>query len=66
MENKRTPEQRALEVISKIASINNEDEENKVLNDIYIVSHAFSGTCGNPHDDWKEKMAALEKQLEDY
>ncbi len=57
---------RALDTIDRIATINNEDEENKVLNDIYKIAHAFSGRCKNPHNDWKEFEAKMAKRLENY
>ena len=55
---------RALVTIGKIASINNEDEKDNVLNDIYMIAHAFSGSCS--HDDWKKFHDKVEKLLKDY
>ena len=58
--------QTALETIEKIASLNNEDEKNKVLSDIYMIAHAFNGRCKNPHNDWKEVEAEMSEKLKDY
>ena len=55
---------RALVTIDKIASVNNEDEKDNVLNDIYMIAHAFSGKC--LHDDWKKFHDKIEKRLKDY
>jgi len=55
---------RALVTIDKIASINNEDEKDNVLNDIYKIAHAFSGKCS--HNDWKKFHDKMEKRLKDY
>lgn len=56
--------QRALETIDKIASLNNEDESNQVLNDIYRIAHAFSGKCEHP--DWKQFEEEVANKLKDY
>lgn len=58
--------QKALITIEKIASINNEDEKNPVLNDIYKIAHAYTGSCKNPHDDWKKEGEELSEKLKDY
>ena len=55
-----------LETIEKIAIINNEDEKNKVLSDIYIIAHTFAGSCENPHSDWEELYEKIKKELKDY
>ena len=52
--------------IEKIALINNEDEKNPVLNDIYRISHAFTARCKNPHMDWREFQETMENKLKDY
>ena len=57
---------RVLNTIDKIASINDEDGKNKVLGDIYKIAHAFSGECGNPHNDWKEFENKMAKKLKNY
>jgi hypothetical protein len=57
---------RALDTIDKIASINNEDEKDKVLNDIYKIAHAFSGSCKNSHKEWKLFEAKMAKKLKNY
>ena len=55
-----------LETIEKIVSINNEDEKNPVLNDIYRISHAFTGRCKNLHTDWREFQEKMAEKLKDY
>ena len=55
-----------LKTIEKIATINNEDGENKVLNDIYCIVHAFIGDCKNPHSDWKELQEKIENNLKTF
>ena len=55
---------RAMQTIDKIASINNEDETNQVLNDIYKIAHAFSGSCKHP--DWEEFESEMAEKLKDY
>ena len=56
----------ALRTIEKIAMINNEDEKNIALNDIYMISHSFIGDCDNPHEDWKQFADEMEKKLKNY
>ena len=58
--------QRALNTIDKVSSINNEDEKNKVLSDIYKIAHAFSGKCENPHSDWVEFEEKMAIKLKNY
>ena len=41
-----------LETIERLVVINNQDEKNPVLNDIYRITHPFVGGCDNPHQDW--------------
>ena len=57
---------RALETIQKICMINDEDCSNKILTDIYKIAHAFEGTCGNPHNDWKEFEKEMAEKLKNY
>ena len=57
---------RALETIEKIVTINNGDEKNPLLSEIYIIVHPFVGNCDNPHWDWREKQEKLLKNLESY
>ncbi len=57
---------RALDTIDRIASTNNEDEKDKVLNDIYKIAHAFSGRCENSHQDWKEFEEKMAEKLKNY
>ncbi len=61
-----TSEQKALLTIEKIASLNNEDEKNNVLNDIYRIAHTFSTTCENLHPDWKEFCDTMAEKLKNY
>uniref|UniRef100_A0A6M3LMP5 Uncharacterized protein n=1 Tax=viral metagenome TaxID=1070528 RepID=A0A6M3LMP5_9ZZZZ len=37
--------------------------EDKLLNQIYMIAHSATGTCGNPHADWKRETAKLYKRL---
>lgn len=55
-----------LETIEKIAMINNEDEKNKPLSDIYMIAHAFAGQCDNPHGDWRELEENIKEKLKNY
>ena len=55
-----------LETIESIASINNQDEKNPVLNDIYRIAHAFTARCKNPHTDWRELQEIIRNKLKDY
>ena len=57
---------KALRTIQKIAMINNEDEKNEPLNDIYMIAHSFIGDCDNHHEDWKEFTDEMEENLKDY
>jgi len=54
-----------LQTISKVAMINNQDEKNDVLNDIYCIAHSFEGTCKNPHNDWRLLHDKIDGQLKD-
>lgn len=54
-----------LETISRIAIINNKDETNKGLNDIYRIAHAYSATCVS-HYDWMKYEEEITKELENY
>lgn len=55
-----------LETVEKIVMINNEDEKDSILNDIYMVVHPFVGRCDNPHEDWREKQEKLREQLKNF
>ena len=57
---------KALETIEKIAMMNNEDENNKALIDIYCIAHASIGNCKNKHEDWVELQKEIEIKLKDY
>ena len=52
--------------IEKIACMNNEDERNPVLLDIYRIAHTFSGHCDNHHEDWRQFADEMEIKLKDY
>ncbi|MEK6829218.1 MAG: hypothetical protein AABY15_03750 [Nanoarchaeota archaeon] len=55
-----------LETIEKIAMINNQNEDNAVLNDIYCIAHAFVGKCKNLHFDWKELQEKIDNNLKTF
>lgn len=55
-----------LETIEKIVSINNADEKNPVLNDIYMITHSFVGRCNNSHEDWRLFHDKMSEKLKDY
>ena len=57
---------KVLETIEKIATINNQDEKNNVLNDIYCIAHSFGGRCKNPHTDWRLLCDELYDKLKVY
>ena len=54
----------AFETIEKIATINNEDEKDKVLLDIYKIAHLF-GDCQNPHLKWQKEYERIKIKLKD-
>lgn len=56
----------ALRTIESIAMINNEDEKDKVLLDIYMVAHPAIGDCKNPHFDWLELRKKISDGIKDY
>ena len=56
----------ALRTIEKIAVLNNEDEKNLVLSDIYRIAHSSIGDCNNPHSDWRDFSDEMENKLKDY
>lgn len=58
--------QDVLTTIEKIAMINNEDEKDRTLLEIYTIAHAFAGHCCNPHEDWKKLAEKTKEQLKDY
>ena len=55
-----------LETIEKIVTINNGDEKNPLLSEIYTIVNPFVGSCDNPHWDWREKQEKILKNLENY
>ena len=55
-----------LEVAEKLIVMNNENEKNKVLNDLYILLHPYIGKCKNIHQDWRDFGDNLGKDLEKY
>ena len=55
-----------LETVEKIVMINNEDEKNPVLNDLYLLIHPFVGKCNNPHQDWRDWGDKMEDKLKNY
>ena len=57
---------KAMRTIEKIVVINNEDEKNPVLNDIYRIAHSYIGDCDNPHLDWRLFADEMEKELEKF
>ena len=52
--------------LEKIATINNQDEADPVLNDIYSIAHAFAGHCQNPHLDWRKKQIEIADGLKNF
>ena len=55
-----------LKMAEKIIMINNADEQNLVLNDLYKIIHPFVGSCDNPHWDWREFADETERKLSNY
>ncbi|MEK6880384.1 MAG: hypothetical protein AABY22_12280 [Nanoarchaeota archaeon] len=55
-----------LETAEKVITINNQDEKNTVLNDLYKLIHPFVGKCDNHHEDWREYGEKLEVNLKDF
>ena len=54
-----------LSTVERICVVANQDETNKVLNDIYMIVHPFVGSCGNPHWDWRKRQELLKKELDE-
>ena len=52
-----------LETVEKIIVLNNEDEKNELLNELYTFIHPFVGTCDNPHYDWRELLEKKSVEL---
>ena len=52
--------------IEKVASINNENGDDKVLTKIYTIAHPYAGHCKNPHEDWKSEAKIIKEELKDY
>lgn len=57
---------KAMKTIQSICMINNEDEKNPILNDIYRIAHAHAGVCDNPHPEWIEFSDIMAEKLKDY
>ena len=55
---------KVLTVISKVAMVADEDEKDPNWSKVYKLSHAFSGTCENTHEDWQGELEKVEKELE--
>ena len=55
-----------LETAEKIIVMNNENEKNPVLNDLYMIIHPFVGRCDNPHYDWRAFEETMREKLKDY
>ena len=55
-----------LKTAEKIIMINNEDEKNPVLNDLYMIIHPYVGSCDNPHWDWRKFEEEMRNKLVDY
>lgn len=50
-----------LQTIERIAALNNPEEENQALNEIYCIAHAYAGRC--PHPEWRELEEKITKEL---
>ena len=55
-----------LATAEKIIRINNQDEKNNVLNDLYRIIHPFAGDCNNPHNDWRDFQEQMSERLKDF
>ena len=55
-----------LATAEKVISLNNQDEKNNVLNDLYMIIHPFVGSCNNPHDDWRGFQEEMSEGLKDF
>ena len=43
-----------LQLLEELIIIHNQDEKDKLLNDLYIIIHLARWECDNPHLDWQE------------
>ena len=55
-----------LETAERVISINNQNEDNLVLNDLYKIIHPYVGQCDNQHDDWRLFEEEINKNLKNY
>ena len=55
-----------LATAERVISINNQDEKNDVLNDLYRIIHPFAGSCNNPHDDWRGFQEEMKERFKDF
>ena len=55
-----------LATAERVISINNQDEKNDVLNDLYRIIHPFVGTCNNRHNDWRDFQEQMSEKLKDF
>lgn len=46
--------------------LNNPDEKNPVLNDLYMLIHPFAGKCDNPHWEWRTFAEEMKNKLVDF
>ena len=58
--------QQVLETAEKVIMINNQDEKNLILNDLYKIIHPFVGHCDNHHEDWREFQEEMREKLKDF
>mgnify|MGYP001575508320 CR=1 FL=1 len=49
------------ETIEMIAVLNNPEEDNQALSDIYCIAHAYAGRC--PHPEWRELEQEITAKL---
>ena len=55
-----------LQTAEKVIMLNNPDEKNPVLNDLYMLIHPFAGKCDNPHWEWRTFAEEMKNKLVDF
>ena len=51
------------ELIEELLILNNQDEKDEFLNELYIIIHLANCDCKNPHTDWKKRIDEKYKDL---
>lgn len=55
--------EQALQLIEHLTRVEASEDREVTLENIYEIAHISICECQNPHNDWKEKWAAIYKSL---